>query len=126
MPTQQITIPVSAEEWLTANGRYHWAVKAKRTKALRTKAALLARRLAPITGIVHACAFVAYPRGGRVDVANSYPTIKACIDGLVDAAIIKDDSHKYLLGPDMRIDTPTKTKGLYQVRIVLTPQHTDF
>lgn len=124
--TQQITIPVGDTEWLSANDRHHWAAKAKRTKALRSKTALLARRLTPITGVVHACAFVAYPRAGRVDVANSYPTIKACIDGLVDAGILEDDSHKYLLGPDMRVDTPTRTKGLHQVRIVLTPQHTDF
>lgn len=124
--TQQIRIPVTDQEWLTANGRYHWAVKAKRTKLLRSKTALLAKRLTPITGIVHATAYVAYPRGGRVDVANSYPTIKACVDGLVDAGVIEDDSHKYLIGPDMRVDTPTKTKGLYQVRIVLAPQFTDF
>lgn len=124
--TQQIKIPISDHEWLTANGRYHWADKAKRTKALRSKTALLARSLTPITGIVHAAAFVAYPRGGRVDVANSYPSIKACIDGLVDAGVIVDDSNRYLIGPDMRVDTPTKTKGLHQIRIVLTPQHTDF
>lgn len=124
--TQQITIPISDTEWLTANGRYHWADKAKRTKALRSKTAILAKQLEPTTGTVHATAFVAYPRGGRVDVANSYPSIKACIDGLVDAGILEDDSHKYLIGPDMRVDTPTKTKGLHQVRIVLTPQTHDF
>lgn len=125
MPT--LTIPISDTEWLTANGRYHWADKAKRTKALRSKTAILARqRLQPITGPVHITAFVAYPRGGRVDVHNAMASVKPCIDGLVDAGILVDDSTKYLLGPDMRVDTPTKTKGLHEVRLEITRQNHEF
>lgn len=123
MSVQELTIPIPDHEWLTANGRYHWADKAKRTKALRSKTAILARKLEPMTGTVHATAHVAYPRNGRVDVANSYISVKACIDGLVDAGVLEDDSHKYLIGPDMRVDTPTKVKGLHAVRIVLASQH---
>lgn len=124
--TQSITIPISDTEWLTANGRYHWAEKAKRTKALRAKTRLLARQLTPCTSPVHVTAFVAYPRGGRVDVHNAMPSVKPCIDGLVDAGILVDDSTTYLLGPDMRVDIPTKTKGLHELRLVITPQHTPF
>lgn len=41
-------------------------------------------------------------RGGRYDPNNLYPTIKACLDGIVDAGIIPDDDHKHVIGPDMR------------------------
>jgi hypothetical protein len=41
-------------------------------------------------------------RGGRVDPANYYPTFKACVDGIVDAAVIADDDSTRLIGPDMR------------------------
>lgn len=33
--TDQIIIEVPSSEWLSANGRDHWAARARRTKALR-------------------------------------------------------------------------------------------
>jgi crossover junction endodeoxyribonuclease RusA len=39
----------------------------------------------------------------RRDPANFYPTVKAAVDGLVDAGVLVDDSPDYLVGPDMRL-----------------------
>lgn len=120
-----ITIDIPEHEWLTANGRYHWAVKAKRTKALRAKAARAAIQLRTFTR-AHVTAFIAYPRGGRVDPANANPTVKAIIDGIVDAGALPDDDTSHLIGPDFRVDQPTKVKGLHRVRLVFTDQQHDF
>lgn len=42
------------------------------------------------------------PRNGRYDPNNLWPTVKACVDGFVDAGILADDDHKHVIGPDMR------------------------
>ena len=42
--TQTLTIEIPSNEWLSANGRYHWAERSRRTRALRARAAWLARR----------------------------------------------------------------------------------
>jgi hypothetical protein len=39
----------------------------------------------------------------RRDPCNYGDTAKPCIDGLVDAGVVPDDSAAYVLGPDMRL-----------------------
>lgn len=41
-------------------------------------------------------------RGGRYDPNNLADTTKACIDGMVDAGVLLDDSWRELIGPDHR------------------------
>ena len=36
------------------------------------------------------------------------PTLKALVDGLVDAHLIPDDDWKHLIGPDVRMGEPRK------------------
>ena len=42
----------------------------------------------------------------RTDPANSYPTVKAVVDGFVDAGVLPDDDASHLDGPDMRLGDP--------------------
>lgn len=105
--TYYVVVEVPAAEWLTSNGRYHWASRARRTRKLRTRAALAARaaRVPPmvrarITVHVHG------RTRARTDPANAYPAIKACVDGLVDAGVLPDDDAAHLDGPDMRLGDP--------------------
>ena len=102
-----VVIDVPAGEWLTSNGRYHWAQKARRTRALRVRAALAARA-ARIPPMVRARLTGPVPGRppARTDPANAYPTVKACIDGLVDAGVLPDDDAAHLDGPDMRLGDP--------------------
>lgn len=51
---------------------------------------------------IHVVAFLQYSNKIRRDPANWYPTIKACVDGLVDARLVADDSTMYVEGPDIR------------------------
>ena len=128
MTTQTLILEIPADLWQSSNQRLHHMERARRTKQVRTLAGLLGRQhLTPEPGPVHVMAFIAAPKASRADVGNTYPTVKACVDGaLTDAGIIPDDSDEHLIGPDMRRDPPTKTKGLYRVRLVITPQHVPF
>lgn len=125
--TQEIVIDVPQNEWLSANGRMHWAEKARRTRALRTRAAYTARnKHVEHVEVAHVTAFVRYPGTGRADPGNASPTIKACIDGLTDAGVWEDDDHRHLIGPDYRRDTGKARKGWHRVRLVITEQEVEF
>lgn len=120
--THVLTFTISPNLWLTANGRMHWAPKAKRTRALRDLAHVTAKaeRIGTL-GSTHVAAFIGYTRNGKADPANAAPTVKALIDGLVDAGVWPDDDHTHVIGPTYLRD-PKTTDGTYRVRLVLTPQ----
>lgn len=91
-------------ELLNANQRTHWRVRHARTKALREAAAVLARQQKiPTLARAHIVGVYMPPDRRRRDVANLYPSFKAAIDGLVDAAVLDDDDDTHLVGPDMRL-----------------------
>jgi hypothetical protein len=46
---------------------------------------------------------VLLPTARRMDPANWAPTAKAAVDAIVREGVLPDDSHKYLVGPDMRV-----------------------
>lgn len=86
-----IQIPPPAQR-LSLNGRYHHMVRAEATRAWRTTAALAAHQhrgadLGPST------VTITWPVRDRRrrDRLNLTPTIKAIIDGLVDAGVWSDD-----------------------------------
>lgn len=118
-----ITFDVPAEHWLSANQRLHWAPKAKRTRALRDLAYYTTID-APIDrqGVSHVAAFIGYPRNGKADPANAAPTIKALIDGLVDAGVWPDDDSTWVIGPTYLRDPKSGQAGIYRVRLVITEQ----
>lgn len=117
MSTLELEIP--RDWWMTSNQRLHWAAKAKRTRWIRQAAALAARGTRHHRQ-AHVTAYVAYPRNNRADPANAYPTIKAAIDGLVDAGVLGDDDSTHLPALTIRRDPPTGRTGLYRIRLVLT------
>ncbi|MGA5764507.1 hypothetical protein [Nonomuraea bangladeshensis] len=98
-----LTLPAGLE-LLNTNQRPHWRVRAERTKKLREAAAWEARKAAvPRLGRAHILGEFRPPNRRRRDVANLYPSFKACVDGLVDALVLPDDDDTHLLGPDMRL-----------------------
>jgi hypothetical protein len=58
--------------------------------------------LVPQLDAAYVMALVSFGSPRRRDAHNVAPTIKACVDGLVDARVIPDDSDRYLIGPDIR------------------------
>ena len=107
---------VDADNLLNANYRLHWAAKAKRSKTIRWQAfsKASAALIHDPSGVVdrgHVTVWVAYPDRRRRDVHNLYPTIKAAIDGMVDAGVLPDDSDTHLVGPDLRVPDHLAPKG---------------
>lgn len=98
-----ITIPADLA-WLNLNQRTHWAAKAKLTKAWRGMAYAVAVCSLLPKGLdrVHIIAHITKPTARQYDVHNLMPTLKACVDGLVDYGLIPDDTNKHLIGPDLR------------------------
>ncbi len=88
--------------FINSNSRMHRHQEAKMTKAWREAAALRAHGIPQFEGQVRIVAHIFKPRGGEYDTNNLAPTTKAIVDGLVDAGLFVDDSHRYVLGPDHR------------------------
>lgn len=121
MTTLTFTIP--ADWWLSANQRLHWAPKSERTRALRFLGRANANtQQIPTFDVTHVAAFIGYPRNGKADPANAAPTVKALIDGMVDAGVWPDDDSTHVIGPTYLRDPKSPTPGHYTVRLVLTPQ----
>lgn len=107
---------------LTSNQRLHPMVKAKKTKALRELARVEAeglRGLQPCRVI----AWLAFPDRRRRDPNNWWPTVKALMDGLVDAGVWPDDDSTIIQGPDHRILNYTIDRGHVYVNLeILSPE----
>lgn len=95
-------------EWLNLNQRLHWGEKSRRTHQWRQATRLYARAAKLPRGLERVCieAFLHFPDRRRRDAGNWSPTVKACVDGLVDYGLIPDDSDANLIGPDLRTGEP--------------------
>jgi len=118
-----LTFTIGPDLWISANDRPHWADKAKRTRALRHMG-LVQTRVANLRnlGTCHVAAFIGYPRNGKADPSNAFPTCKALIDGMTDAGCWPDDDHTNVIGPTYLRDPSTKRAGIHTVRFVMTSQ----
>lgn len=97
-----VAVPVAG--WLNANDRKHWRVKAALTADWRLRAGWEAvRAKVPPLPRAHIVAELRFADRRRRDPANWHPTVKACVDGLVDVGVLPDDNAKHLLGPDLRL-----------------------
>lgn len=117
-----MTITVHASNLLTANQRLHWARKAAMTKVLRHTGAINAQAqgIAPMDR-AHLTVYVSWQNARRRDVANISPTIKALVDGIVEAGILPDDDDLHLTGPDLRVTSETSgLKGVTRLRFVFS------
>ena len=114
MITYQITAPCRP---LTSNQRLHHQVAARLTRDWRLRAAILSRKTQPIPH-AHVTYWIHATTNRRRDVANYYPTVKACLDGIVDSNVLPDDSDQYVVGPDPR---PGDIRNDFTVVITLDP-----
>lgn len=98
-PTRRtVHISLTDQPWLNSNQRLHWATRARHTRRIREAAAWRVRALGEqpmdaveITAVIH-------PKTARrFDPHNWQPTVKAAIDGIVDAGLIVDDDSSRVL-----------------------------
>jgi crossover junction endodeoxyribonuclease RusA len=111
-------------ELITANGRYHWAAKARLVRAIRQATAWQAKAARiPRLERAHIIAEYLPPDRRRRDPANWAPSAKAAVDGLVDAGVLEDDDHTRVTGPDMRLGdlAPlTANRRMPRLRLLIT------
>ena len=81
---------------LTLNGRMHWATKARITREVRYWVMGEAHRDIPLCDTIHVeLIYVPIDKRTR-DRDNLVATLKPCLDGLVGAGIVPDDSPEYV------------------------------
>lgn len=97
-PDTTLRVLIPANEWLSANHRLHRMEEARRTKLLRHRGQITTRaaQLPTRPDRTLATILVGYPTARRADPGNAYPTIKAVIDGAVDAGLLPDDNAAHL------------------------------
>lgn len=79
---------------LRENDRMHWRQKSPITKSVREVTRFRAKAAGiPRLGVVEVVLFWHVTDKIRRDSAAPNPTLKAAIDGLVDAGILTDDNH---------------------------------
>jgi len=121
--TYVLVVPAPCS-FVNSNDRGHWAVKYKRMRAWKERAAWAAKaaHLPTIGEHVHITATVHRDHNrGRWDVHNLADTAKAAIDGLVVAGVLADDSNRHVTGPDMRPGDPWADAALV-LTITVKPQ----
>jgi hypothetical protein len=97
-----LTIPAPAT-WLNANQRTDLRRQTPDRRAWRDAGQIYARQAKlPRLHRAHIVAELCFADARHRDVHNLYPTIKAVVDGLIDYGLLPDDSHHYLVGPDLR------------------------
>lgn len=93
----------AGNQMISANDRYHFAVKMKLTEFLRSlacqKVASEFHLTAPVFTPDNPCTVIITihpPTRRRMDPPNWYPTVKALIDGMTDAKLWSDDNHEII------------------------------
>jgi crossover junction endodeoxyribonuclease RusA len=109
--TWTLTIPAPTQ-WVSANDRSHWASKARLVKVWRDAGAIHAKaaKLPHIDQPVTITGYVRRTISRRADAHNRILTVKAVIDGLVDAGVFTDDSDKHVVAVTMRAGQPVDRK----------------
>jgi hypothetical protein len=123
MRTIELTIDITASNWITENGAHgsYWTLNRKR-RALKEIGYL--RCLNAARGVhfeqAHVTAYVQYPSNNRADPTNAAPSAKPIIDGFTRAGLWDDDDSKHVLGPDFRREEGTTgVQGLHRIRFII-------
>jgi len=98
-------------DFLNANDRQHWRPRAALTAVWKEAAYIAACQLGDPTERAHGPSEVRFyfpVRDGRKrDGGNWYPTVKACVDGLVEAGVWPDDNTDWVELRDSRFTRMT-------------------
>lgn len=95
--TAVITLAISRDILITSNMPLHWAQKARKTRVIREMAWVMCKHpKQPHIPAATCDVVVKWSDKRRRDAESIVPTVKAAIDGCVDAGLLTDDSDQYL------------------------------
>jgi crossover junction endodeoxyribonuclease RusA len=93
----EVPPPLRRKPWISSNDHEHWGRRHQLTLYWRDFACAAAiRQGIPRLDVVQVSARLSFGDGRRRDAHNYWPTVKACVDGLVDAGALIDDSDRYI------------------------------
>lgn len=110
---------------LRSNDRLHWRAKAKESRLIRDASMMITRsamaiKTAPraerIAGPVTVTLVWEVTDYRRRDVGASGPTLKAWIDGMVDAGLLPDDSARVVVEERLRIEVGKRRGVRVEIR----------
>lgn len=108
---------------LSANDRRHWRSRAQITRQWRKAA--WAYAVQAKTPALTSAGFVitfTHPTLRRRDASNLHPTVKAIIDGLVDAGVLPDDDDAHVTGTEI-LNTVDRALRIPYVSVRIWPDH---
>jgi hypothetical protein len=107
----------------SANSRYHWAERNRRTQEWRESAGWTAKqkRIPHLDRARIDVEWCVSDRRRR-DASNAQTAVKACVDGIVDAGVLDDDDDTRLDGPTVRtVHVGGKAvRGLWTLNVIVT------
>jgi crossover junction endodeoxyribonuclease RusA len=116
------TITDRERPW-TANAerRWHYHERARRVRETRTRWTwlTLAENIPKLDRVSITAQPLARSRRWRADVAACYPSVKAAIDGIVDAGVMEDDDDRHLLSVTF---LPVRYDGIDGLRLTITDE----
>lgn len=102
---------------INANDRDHWRKSAGKTATIRSVARGQAKGI-PRLGKVKIKVIYYAPDNRRRDTTNLFPSVKAAVDGIVDAGVLKDDSDKFVVGYEILRGAHNIPKGQLTIEII--------
>jgi crossover junction endodeoxyribonuclease RusA len=104
-----------ASEVISMNARSHWTNTHRQIHALRARGFATMRTASPPAPRFYRATCVVYlrfPDKRRRDLQNYHKTLKALIDGFVDAGLLPDDDAKHLTGLEVRTYIPGEDEAV--------------
>ena len=118
----RIAVPVPSCGYMTMNQRDHWRTKATKTKEWREEALWLAPYLSYFLPPSELHFEMEVPDKRRRDPHNYYPTIKAIVDGLVDARLWPDDTPEWVHTNEPTFVVVGRSQGPLVVTVTISPR----
>jgi Holliday junction resolvase RusA-like endonuclease len=107
--------------YLSQNDRLHWRKKAEKTQQLRLLGRAVGSTHDRVPTPCHMTVELGWPDHKKRDRSNSAPTVKALLDGLVDAKVLCHDDDDHILS-ELTSSHVEGDKGRIHLTITLTPE----
>lgn len=116
--TEPIVLDLPVKPWsLNVERALHWRKHGQLTAAVRAFVAVQVARL-DVGQYAGRVEIVATPRGVKHDAGNSYPTVKAAVDALVDVGVLADDDPAHVARVVMNAPVAGEAGLILLVRLV--------
>lgn len=117
-----VIFPTTALLAMNHERRMHYHQRAKVVAAIRTEVAQAAADITPCAGPVTITARFQWATNQRRDTSNWFPTVKAAVDGLVDAGVLPGDHDTIVRDTSIGVDLPANPglKGYARLALTIT------